>query len=393
VEPIEKKVFISYRRGNVPWAFLISRDLSNHGYDVFVDLAGVASGDFAPVILQNIRSRAHFVLLLTPTALDRCEEPGDWLRQEIETALDTRRNIVPIFLEGFEYKTPAIANRLTRALKLLPRYQGIVLQPEYFDLAMQRLRERLSVAVGAVAHPPSEEMTASAEIALRAQLTEEFMSTLSHELRTPLNAILGWARLLRDGTVPPETIQPAAEKITRNAEALTRIIDDLLDVTRLDSKRVVLDRQKVLLAELLEDTIEALQPALKQKQITMVRDLAVAQHPILDADPHRLRQMFWSVLSNAVKFTPAGGRIEVTTTLSSQEIAVVIRDNGQGFPPEFGPLLFETFRRETHSAGGLGIGLSIALQIAELHGGTITAESAGPGQGATFTVSLPLAKE
>jgi hypothetical protein len=113
MDRIEKTVFLSYRRTNFPWALVLFKDLSQHGYDVFFDFNGIASGDFEQVILENIKARAHFVVLLTPSALERCSEPGDWLRREIEAALATGRNMVPLFLEGFSFTTPGIANQLT----------------------------------------------------------------------------------------------------------------------------------------------------------------------------------------------------------------------------------------------------------------------------------------
>src|SRR4029077_20834818 len=142
MECIEKTVFISYRRTNIPWALAISQNLTHYGYDVFFDFNGIASGDFEQVILGNIRARAHFVVLLTPSALERCQEPGDWLRREIETALETKRNIVPLMLEGFDFGTPAIANQLTGKLDALKRYNALGVPVEYFMEAMGRLRER-----------------------------------------------------------------------------------------------------------------------------------------------------------------------------------------------------------------------------------------------------------
>jgi tetratricopeptide (TPR) repeat protein len=151
---IEKTVFISYRRTNAFHALAINQDLTQHGYDVFLDFQGIASGDFERVILENIRARDHFLVLLTPSALERCGEPGDWLRREIETALDTKRNIVPLMLEGFDFRAPAIAKRLTGRLADLPKYNALFVPVEYFTEAMNRLRdEYLNVALDAVLHP------------------------------------------------------------------------------------------------------------------------------------------------------------------------------------------------------------------------------------------------
>src|ERR1039458_4609807 len=156
MERIEKTVFISYRRTNIPWALAIFQNLTQHGYDVFFDYNGIASGDFERVILGNITARAHFLVLLTPSALERCDEPADWLRREIETALDSQRNTVPLMLEGFDFGTPTIANQLTGKLAALKHYNGLSIPPEYFMEAMERLRGRhFNVPLTAVLHPAS----------------------------------------------------------------------------------------------------------------------------------------------------------------------------------------------------------------------------------------------
>ena len=153
---IERTVFLSYRRTNAPWALAIFQNLTNHGYDVFFDFNGIAGGDFESVILENICCRAHFLVLLTPSALERCAEPGDWLRREIEAAMDERRNVVPLMLDGFDFGSPAIAGQLTGKLDALKRYNGLRVPTEYFLEAMDRLRGRyLNVALDAVLHPAS----------------------------------------------------------------------------------------------------------------------------------------------------------------------------------------------------------------------------------------------
>jgi tetratricopeptide (TPR) repeat protein len=153
---VEKTVFISYRRTNLPWAVAIFQNLKRHGYDVFIDFKGIASGSFERVILENIRARAHFIVLLTPSALNRCSDPGDWLRREIETAIDLQRNIVPVFLKGFSYKTPQIANQLTGKLATLKGYNGLSIPSDYFDEAMSRLRKAfLNVSLDTILQPAS----------------------------------------------------------------------------------------------------------------------------------------------------------------------------------------------------------------------------------------------
>jgi tetratricopeptide (TPR) repeat protein len=156
IERVEKTVFISYRRTNVPWALNVYQNLTHTGYDVFFDFEGVGAGDFESVILGNIAARAHFLVLLTPSALERCGEPGDWLRREIEAAIDSKRNIVPLMLEGFSFDTPQIASQLTGTLALLRNYNGIGMPAEYFLAAMDKLRNKyLNVPLTAVLQPAS----------------------------------------------------------------------------------------------------------------------------------------------------------------------------------------------------------------------------------------------
>jgi tetratricopeptide (TPR) repeat protein len=154
---IEKTVFICYRRTNIPWALAIYQYLTSHGYDVFFDYRSVASGDFEQVILGNVKSRAHFIVILTPSALDRCDNPDDWVRREIETAIDTKRNIIPLMLESFDFGIPSIAKHLTDKLSLLSKYNGLRVPSEYFYEAMSRLREQfLNLPLSAVLHPVSD---------------------------------------------------------------------------------------------------------------------------------------------------------------------------------------------------------------------------------------------
>ncbi|HZD32107.1 MAG TPA: toll/interleukin-1 receptor domain-containing protein [Candidatus Angelobacter sp.] len=168
---IDKTAFLSYRRTNGPWALAISKDLTHDGYDVFFDYTGLASGDFEGVILDNIHSRAHFLVLLTPSALERCSQPGDWLRREIEAALDARRNIVPLMLEGFDFDTPSIAQQLTGKLALLRKFNALTVSVEYFDAAMEKLRRFLNVALETVVQPTSL-AAASAATESRAAVAE-----------------------------------------------------------------------------------------------------------------------------------------------------------------------------------------------------------------------------
>lgn len=169
MERIEKTVFISYRRTNAAWALAIYQNLTSHGYDVFFDYLSIASGDFEQIILGNIASRAHFIVILTPSALERCAEPGDWLRREIEYAIDQKRNIIPLMFEGFDFKSPAISDHLTGKLAALQRYQALNVPPDYFFEAMERLRgdRFLNQSTDSVIHPPTPEATEAAATAQR----------------------------------------------------------------------------------------------------------------------------------------------------------------------------------------------------------------------------------
>jgi tetratricopeptide (TPR) repeat protein len=161
---IEKTVFLSYRRTDAPWALTIFKELKHEGFDVFFDYKSISSGDFETVIVENIRARAHFVLLLTPSALERCAEKGDWLAREIETAIDAQRNIVPVLIEPFDFGDPAIASQLNGPLAVLKNYNGLGLSVEYFDAAMAKLREQfLNLPLDAVIHPPSDSASRAAK--------------------------------------------------------------------------------------------------------------------------------------------------------------------------------------------------------------------------------------
>ena len=156
---VEKTVFISYRRKDMPWALAVYQYLTSKKYDVFLDYTSIPSGGFERIIVSNIKARAHFILILTPTALDRCSEPGDWLRREIETAIDEKRNIIPLFFDGFSFKLPSVAEKLTGKLEILKDYNGLDIQGGYFMAAMERLRNPfLNIPLNAVIHPVSIEV-------------------------------------------------------------------------------------------------------------------------------------------------------------------------------------------------------------------------------------------
>jgi len=258
------------------------------------------------------------------------------------------------------------------------------------DVSDKREAERERERLLAVA----EGNAAAAQQASR--LKDEFLATLSHQLRTPLNAILGYARMIRSGIVTPENHSRAIAAVERNAAALAQIVEDVLDVSRIISGKLRLHVEPTDVGDVVRHAIDAVRPAADAKSIRI--DVNLDPHArLVSADGERLQQVVWNVLSNAVKFTPRHGCIEVQLYDMGDSLELVVHDNGIGITKEFLPHIFERFRQQdastTRERGGLGLGLGIARQLVEMHGGTIEAASPGPGAGATFRISLPLKRE
>ena len=232
----------------------------------------------------------------------------------------------------------------------------------------------------------------SAEVANR--LKDEFLATVSHELRTPLNAVLGWTSLLRSTNMDAERREKALETIERNAKLQQKIVEDILDVSRIVAGQLRLDREPMPFRPVVEQAIESIRPmaAAKSLQTTIELDDDPA---IIIGDSARLQQVVWNLLANSVKFTPDGGRLRVTLAVTESCVELVIADTGIGISPEFLPHVFERFRqgdaRVSRTHGGLGLGLAIVRHLTEMHGGTVAAVSAGEGKGATFILRLPTA--
>jgi PAS domain S-box-containing protein len=225
------------------------------------------------------------------------------------------------------------------------------------------------------------------------RLKDEFLATLSHELRTPLTSILGWSKLLRAGGLEPEFAARGLEAVERNAVAQTRLIGDLLDVSRIITGKLRLEPQPVELSRIVEAGVESVRPAADARGVRLEVSLDSSAGAV-SGDPDRLQQVVWNLLSNAVKFTPRGGSVVVGLAHADGHAEVEVSDTGRGIPPEFLPHVFDRFRqadgRITREHGGLGLGLAIARHLVELHGGNITAASPGEGLGATFRFRLPL---
>ncbi|HEX7060747.1 MAG TPA: MASE1 domain-containing protein [Woeseiaceae bacterium] len=271
--------------------------------------------------------------------------------------------------------------------------------------ANRKLREReeaLSQAVQQMAEAQAHreqlleaERFARGEAERASQLKEEFLATLSHELRSPLNAIVGWTHVLRQSPDAAELVPTAVETIERNALAQAKLIDDLLDMSRIMAGKVGLTLARARPVDIVTAAADALRPVAEGKGVDLLIDLGNAADLAITCDATRLQQVVTNLLGNGIKFTPAGGRVEAELAAEEHELRIVVRDTGQGIPAEFMPAVFERFRQAdgsiTRRHGGLGLGLSIAKQIVEMHGGSIAAHSDGPGRGAMFTVTLPLA--
>jgi len=257
----------------------------------------------------------------------------------------------------------------------------------------EELAHRAALAADNARHYEAEgRARAAAEAASRAK--DAFLATVSHELRTPLSPILAWSRMLRQGTLGEEKARRALEAIERCARSQAQLVEDLLDVSRIITGKLRLDVRPVPLAPVVQAAVEVVRPAAEAKglELQVVLDAEVGT---VTGDPERLKQVVWNLASNAVKFTPKGGRVEVRLERVDGRVEITVRDSGQGIRPEFLPHIFQRFEQadstSTRAHGGLGLGLAIVRHIVELHGGTVHAESPGEGQGAVFTVALPLA--
>jgi PAS domain S-box-containing protein len=254
------------------------------------------------------------------------------------------------------------------------------------DVALfEELARRAAVAVD------NSRLYSQAQEANRAK--DEFLANLSHELRTPMTAIVGWSHLLQITELDAADMRVGIDTIRQSAQAQSKMIDDLLDVSRVVSGKLHLNVATVDVAAIAEEAAATLRPAAAAKRQDLNVDIRVAP-ALVAGDSARLQQVFWNLLSNAVKFSPAGGAIDMTVDRAGESIVVAVRDTGEGIAAEFLPAVFERFRqvsKRTQSRSGLGIGLAIAKELVEMHGGTIKAESPGERRGATFTVVLPAA--
>ncbi|MBD2170925.1 PAS domain S-box protein [Anabaena cylindrica FACHB-318] len=237
------------------------------------------------------------------------------------------------------------------------------------------------------------ERAARIELERASRMKDEFLAIVSHELRSPLNGILGWSRLLRTRKLSPEKIEQALESIERNAQAQTQLIEDLLDISRIIRGNIRLLVRPTKLIPVIQAALDTVRPIANTKSIQIISRLNF-DIGLVSADPERLQQVIWNLLSNAVKFTPEGGRVEICLEQVETNVQIQVIDTGTGISPEFLPYVFDRFRQAdattTRNQGGLGLGLAIVRNLVELHNGKVSVASPGEGQGATFTVQLPL---
>jgi signal transduction histidine kinase len=232
---------------------------------------------------------------------------------------------------------------------------------------------------------------AQAEAEKANRLKDEFLATVSHELRAPLTSMLGWVMLVRRERLNKERKERALEIIERNARAQKNLVDDLLDVSCIGAGNFSLDIEPTALASVIESAVESIRPEAEAKRVRLQKSLDPAVH-LFEIDPNRFQQVIWNLVQNAVKFTPAGGAVEVRLSYLNGQAEIEVIDTGVGIAPEFLPFVFDRFRQAngsiTRKHGGLGLGLAIVRSLVEMHGGTVEVESAGPGQGSTFRITL-----
>ncbi|HTB74692.1 MAG TPA: ATP-binding protein [Polyangiaceae bacterium] len=270
--------------------------------------------------------------------------------------------------------------------------EGILLSA--FDVTQQvRARQEIDRALELLKEANDERSHALEEAVRANRAKDEFLATMSHELRTPLTAIVGWSKLLRTGNVAKEQSAKALETIERNARSQTRLIEDMLDLARVEQGKLVLSVGPTEMVRVVEAALEAVRPAAELKGVRLQQVLD--SHATIVGDAERLQQVVWNLLSNAIKFTPRGGRVQVRLRRMQSYVELAVADDGLGIDASFLPHVFDRFRqadgRSSRKVGGLGLGLAIVRAIVELHGGVVTAQSDGLGQGATFSVRLPVA--
>jgi signal transduction histidine kinase len=356
-----------------------------------VVMPGVDGYETATLIRERPRSRQTPIIFLTA---------NDWGSQHVfrgytvgavdylvkPVPADVLRSKVAVFVELFNRQEALRIAQEELELRIRERTReladaNVALSAEIEERAKIE-RERVQLL--------RREQAARLEAERANRLKDEFLATLSHELRTPLNAIMGWAHVLGQSGHDRDTVQRAAAVIRQNASSQSQLIDDILDVSRIVGGRLVLDTQLVELHKVIGDAIDSLMPAAAAKAIQVTRSLDASISVIGDRD--RLQQVVWNLVSNALKFTPKGGRVDVALADVDGDAQIAVTDSGIGISAEFLPFVFDRFRQADSSMSrrhsGLGLGMAIVRHLVELHGGTVSVESGGENQGTTFRLRL-----
>jgi PAS domain S-box-containing protein len=345
------------------------------------------------LIIWNAKCKEHFWLPADAEVdFDRFysivhEEDRDRTRLAIERAVFDRQPY------DIEYRTEAPDGRIRwvrakgrayfDASGAPTRFDGITLDVTALKTIEQRREEMLA-----------SERAAREEAERVIRMKDEFLATLSHELRTPLNAILGWSQILTRDPLKSEDARQGLQAIERNTRAQAKMIEDLLDMSRISAGKIRLDVHRLLLGDVVSQALESVRPSAEVKGVRLFTVIDSNAGPVA-GDAGRLQQVVWNLLTNAIKFTPRGGRVQVVLERVNSHLELIVTDSGVGIEPEFLPHVFERFRQAdastTRHYRGLGLGLSIVKQLVELHGGSVRVKSPGKGQGSTFTLTLPLA--
>jgi signal transduction histidine kinase/DNA-binding NarL/FixJ family response regulator len=370
---------------NVPIIFLTAMHKSEgqvfRGYSL-----GAVDYIFKPFEPEILKAKvAVFIELFKKT--EEIKHQAELLRSKNQE-LDRRNKAIVELYEEIEKKKDELEIRVQERTAELAR-TNTALQAEVLE--RQRAEEERTLLL-------VSEQKARAEAEAANQAKDEFLATVSHELRTPLTSILGWTRLLRTKERDPDqaSLTRGLETIERNAKSQAKLIEDILDVSRIISGKLRLEVHPIQLTPIIEMAIDAVRPAAEAKSIR-IESTGDPSLGLLRGDPTRLQQVVWNLLSNAVKFTQNGGEIQVELIHQGECARIVVSDNGCGISQEFLPYVFDRFsqaeRHMTRKHGGLGLGLAIVRHLVEMHGGLIHVESAGEGQGTSFTIDLPLALE
>jgi signal transduction histidine kinase len=356
-------------------------------------LATVAAGVLA---INLARSRPHQVLWLRPEQLRTVNWAGD--PRKSAASPDDPHRLSPrgsfaLWQETVRGKCIPWSDDEVEAARCLREDIVRLMLRRAEQLATAH--EDLRLASSEREHALAAERSARLESDRLNRVKDDFVATLSHELRTPLNAILGWAQLLKMTYVDAEEeLREGLDVIERNAMVQTTMIEDLLEISRIVSGQLRLDLQEVDLASIVKTSLDSLAPAAEAKNIRLERLIDPLFGVKSTGDPNRLRQVVWNLLSNAIKFTPKGGKVQVILRRVQSHLELTVADTGIGIDNAFLPHVFERYRQAdpaiTRDYGGLGLGLAIVRNLVELHGGIITAASAGRDQGSTFTVNLPV---